>query len=623
MKGIMEEHPAHLPTLRTRLAVTLIILAATFSAGVFSILYFNFRQELRESLRHRLENITTLAGLQQDGDAFVNVRAQNDEFFKKIHATNLRIKASESDLRFVYTMRKNEEGIYFVVDAGLPGEPLISAYGDPYEEPSQTLVENFDSMTGTIVESDFYSDEFGTFLSAYTPIFTSDGQRVGVLGADITAETVLARERRYLIGLIAIFLSTLPILVIAGFISANYLAKPIITLRNAANRIIEDDYTFKITNIPPTRELAELAVDFNIMSEKLNELINDLEKRVAERTESLTRRTDQLRAASFIARKTSEVQDLAAILDTVVNLVTDQFGFYHAGIYLTNASEDIAVLHAASSEGGRRMLERRHSLSVETQGIVSYVVTQGKPRIVLDVGTDPDFVENPDLPMTRSEVALPLIVHNKVLGVLDIQSDQPQAFTEEDIDALQMLADLVSVAIENSRLLDEAQSALLQLEALTASRTREAWSQMIRKRGYAFTYTPLGLRAEKASDEQQNMFKVPIILRGQKIGMISLARKDNTNWSKMDEDLLNEVAYQVGLAVDNLRLLEEATQRAKQEQIVGELAARFSQSLDLDSLLQTAALELGQMPEVAEVAVFIGQLTEETPQKQRSKRTTG
>jgi GAF domain-containing protein/HAMP domain-containing protein len=616
-KEIMEINPSQYPSLRTRLAVTLIILAALFSAGVSSILYFNFQRELRENLRHRLENITTLAGLQQDGDTFLQVQTQNDEFFQQIHATNLRIKASEPNLRFVYTMRKNEDGIYFVVDAGLPGEPLISAYNDPYEEPSQTLVKNFDTLSGTIVEPDFYTDEFGTFLSAYTPIYTSDGQRAGILGVDITADTILAQERRYLIGLIAIFLGALPFLVVAGILSANYLARPIIALQNVANKISEGDYTFKITNIPQTRELAELAVDFNIMSGRLNELINNLERSVSERTQSLTRKTDQLRAASFIARQTAEVQDLASILDTVVHLVTDQFGFYHAGIFLINESGDEAVLQAASSEGGKRMLERGHSLSVGTQGIVGYAAAQKKPRIALDVGADAVFFNNPDLPMTRSEVALPLIVRGKVLGVLDIQSDQPQAFNPEDMDVLQTLADQVAVAIENARLLDESQTALMQLEAVTAVRTREAWSQKLQRQGLAYTYTPLGLRAEKVSTDDDKALKIPVTLRGQKIGEISLARRDNTNWSRQDEDLINEVANQVGLAVENLRLLEDATQKARQEQTVGELAARFSQSMDIDSLLQTAARELGRVPEISEVSVFLGELPEQSPVKRR------
>src|ERR1700752_2964736 len=198
------------PSLQTRLAFVLIILAALFAAGLSYVLYVNFRQELRNSLRHRLENITTLAGFQQNGDVLIEVQAAHDEAFEIIHEKNVKIKRSDSDLRFVYTMRKDEQGIYFVVDARIsPDEPLISEFGDRYEEPSTTLVDNFDTMTRTIIEPDFYTDEFGTFLSGYTPIFTSNGQRVGVLGVDITANTILAQEQEYRSRLIIIFLIAL------------------------------------------------------------------------------------------------------------------------------------------------------------------------------------------------------------------------------------------------------------------------------------------------------------------------------------------------------------------------------------------------------------------------------
>jgi GAF domain-containing protein len=363
--------------------------------------------------------------------------------------------------------------------------------------------------------------------------------------------------------------------------------------------------------------------DARHMLTALREERSTLEQRVEERTSGLTQKTEQLRATSYIARKTAEVQDLATLLDTVARLVTDQFGFYHTGIFLTNETGDQAVLQAASSEGGRRMIERGHSLSVGTQGIVGHVASQKKPRIALDVGADAVFFNNPDLPMTRSELALPLLVRGKVLGVLDIQSDKPQAFDVEDIDVLQTLSDQVAIAIENARLMDETQAAILQLEALTNVRTREAWSQKLRERGRVFTYTPLGLRAEKLSHTNDQAITAPIMLRGQKIGTISIARKSDATWSKLDRDLVEEVANQVGLAVDNIRLLEEATERAKQEQMVGKLAARFSQSLDLDTLLQTAARELGQLPNISEVSVFVGQQSEQTSQtKQRSKQNT-
>jgi GAF domain-containing protein/HAMP domain-containing protein len=613
------------PTLRTRLAIVLILLAAIFTIGVSSIIYVNFKAELRNNLRHRLENITTLASLQQDGDALLRVRAENDENFEKIREINLKIKASEPELRFVYTMRKDEQGqIYFVVDAGRPTEEGYSPFGTPYEEPGPALVANFDLMNGTILESDFYPDEYGTWLSGYAPIFTSNGERVGVLGVDISANTILAQERRYLLRLVIIVLLSLLLIVVGGVVFANYLAKPIVDLRDMANKISQGEFNTHIANIPKTRELAELSLDLNKMTDNLRELINGLEERVAERTSGLTKRTEQLRAASYIARQTADVQDLSSILQIVVDLITNQFGYYHAGLYLINETGNEAILQAASSEGGKRMVERGHALEIGSQGIISYVASQKRARIALDIGTDVVFFNNPDLPMTRSEIALPLMIRNKVLGVLDIQSDQPQAFRAEDVDVFQTLADQVAVAIENARLLGESQAALMQLEAVSTLRTRDAWNQKLLGQELAFTFTPLGIRLEANSGSAgENGVQTPITLRGQTIGSISLARKDNARWSKFDEDLVNEVAYQVGLAVDNLRLLEDAQQRARQEQTIGELATRFSQALDIDSLLQTAARELGQMPDVSEVSVFIGQLPEPTPQKRRPKRVTG
>jgi GAF domain-containing protein len=352
-----------------------------------------------------------------------------------------------------------------------------------------------------------------------------------------------------------------------------------------------------------TRETAQATLE-TLWTERAS-----FEQRVEERTAGLARKAQQLRATSYIARKTAEVQDLASLLELVTRLVSDEFGFYHTGIFLINETGDRAILQAASSEGGRQMVEMGHTLSVGSQGIVGYVAAQKKPRIALDVGVEADavFFNNPYLPMTRSELALPLLVRNKALGVLDIQSDKPQAFSSEDIDILQTLADQLAVAIENARLVDETQSAMIQLEALTSLRTHEAWSKKLEEGNRVFTYTPLGIRAEKLPQDESRAASAPIMLRGQKIGTIALARKGEVTWTEADKNLVEEVANQVGLAIDNIRLLEEATQRAMQEQAVGRLASRFSQSLDLDTLLQTAARELGQLPDVAEVSVLIGQ----------------
>jgi GAF domain-containing protein len=119
------------------------------------------------------------------------------------------------------------------------------------------------------------------------------------------------------------------------------------------------------------------------------------------------------------------------------------------------------------------------------------------------------------------------------------------------------------------------------------------------------------LRAEKVPVKDENTINTAITLRGLRIGNISIWRKEDAAWNTTDEDFILEVANQIGLAIDNIRLLEDATQRAKQEQIVGRLATRFGQSLDIDTLLQTAARELGQLPEVEEAMVFISETAQE------------
>lgn len=346
----------------------------------------------------------------------------------------------------------------------------------------------------------------------------------------------------------------------------------------------------------------------------------ELEKRIEERTAGLRQKSEQFRAASYIARQTAELQDIDSILKTIVSIITDQFGFYHAGIFLMNESGSEVVLVAASSEGGKQMIEKGHSLEVGAEGIVGYAAAQKKPRIALDTGADPVFFNNPHLPHTRSEAAVPMMIRDRVIGVLDIQSDQPSAFSQDDLDVFEAIASQAAVAIEKMRLLEESQAALMQIESLTASRIREAWEHRARQGGVAYTYTPLGVRTGSKLENEDNALKIPITLRGQKIGVISIARKDNTPWSQLDKDMVQEVAYQTGLALDNMRLIEEATQRSIQEQTVSELALRFSQVMDIDALLQTAARELGQIPDVLEASVFVGEISTQASEKRRSRR---
>ena len=322
-----------------------------------------------------------------------------------------------------------------------------------------------------------------------------------------------------------------------------------------------------------------------------------LEKRVEERTAEIASKTIQLEAASSVARKIAEIRDLQSLLDNVTRSIADQFGFYHVGLFLLDDKKQFAILQAASSEGGRKMLQLGHRLGVGQTGIVGYVTGRGRPRVALDTGADAVFFDNPHLPLTHSEMALPLIVRGNVIGALDIQSEKGKAFSDDDVEIMQTVADQLAIAIENARLFSETETVISQFEVLTALQTRDAWAGYLRRRAPGYQYTTLGVRplsaAVPAAGENSHELRVPITLRGQEIGAIRLRRKETAPaWSQRERELAAEIAAQVALALDTSRLLEETQKNAARDQMIAGVSNRIRQTLDMETVLQTAANEL-------------------------------
>ncbi|MCP4539648.1 MAG: GAF domain-containing protein [Chloroflexi bacterium] len=174
--------------------------------------------------------------------------------------------------------------------------------------------------------------------------------------------------------------------------------------------------------------------------------------------EETQQRAAQLATASEVARESTSILDADQLLRETVDLISEQFNFYHAGVFLLDDQKEYAVLHAASSEGGKRMLARGYKLPVGKIGIVGYVSDTGESRVALDVGHDAMHFVNPDLPDTRSELGLPLKVREEVIGVLDVQSTEEMAFSDEDVKVLQTLTDQLAGAIANARLFQEVRA---------------------------------------------------------------------------------------------------------------------------------------------------------------------
>ena len=340
---------------------------------------------------------------------------------------------------------------------------------------------------------------------------------------------------------------------------------------------------------------------------QIQEIKSELEKSVAERTTELENRAAQLQIVASIAHTVTGVQDLNQLLPSICQIVSEKFGYYHTGIFLIDERSEYAVLMASNSEGGQKMLRRDHRLRVGAAGIVGYVAAQGDARIALDVGADAVFFNNPDLPATRSELALPLKTGEQTIGVLDVQSELVGAFSQEDIATLGILADQVAVAIENARLFRQTNLSLTDSQTLYQQFIKQNWGSFtntVKNTGYSFD----GIRTIPVegmpSSTRPNAIKIPIRIRGLPVGTITLqSGNPMRTWSPGEIQLAEAAAERAGLAIENYRLLSDAQRRASKERTIGEINAHISSSVNINSILQTAVEELGRTLSGSEVVL--------------------
>ena len=383
--------------------------------------------------------------------------------------------------------------------------------------------------------------------------------------------------------------------------------QPIVELTEAAKEIAAGDLQ-RTVPVGRADEIGVLAQAFNSMTAQLRDLVSSLERRVAARTRGL-------QAAAGVARATTSVLDPDELLRQVVDLVRKRFNLYYAGLFLLDDEQRFAVLHAGTGSAGQEMLARGHKLAVGGNSMVGQCTARGEARIALDVGEEAVRFENPLLPHTRSEMALPLRARGQIIGAMTVQSAQEAAFDEADIAIMQTMADQVAVAIDNARLFAETRAALEKMEATHQRYLRQAWAEYTPTRaisGYQQTdagMLPLG--DETLPEAQQAMTQkspviwsgdgeralsalaVPIVVRGQPIGALGFTDKEGKRqWSADNIALAEAISEQLALAAENLRLVDETQRRAAREQLAGEVMARMRETLDMEAVLKTAADEM-------------------------------
>ncbi len=178
---------------------------------------------------------------------------------------------------------------------------------------------------------------------------------------------------------------------------------------------------------------------------------------------AISRRNEYLAVSSEIGRLVTSTLDLNSIFTRTVKLISERFGFYHAAIFIVEETGFNAVLREATGEAGAEMKRQNHSLPVNPNSVVGKVTSDGEAVVVNDVNTHPLHKVNPFLPETRAEAALPLRIGNRVIGVVDIQAKNVNAFTEDEVTVLQTLADQVAIAIDNARSFELSQEAVKEM----------------------------------------------------------------------------------------------------------------------------------------------------------------
>ncbi|MCD4737705.1 MAG: GAF domain-containing protein [Anaerolineae bacterium] len=408
-----------------------------------------------------------------------------------------------------------------------------------------------------------------------------------------------AISQRWLWGLIALYLLLGSGIVTFAFLVERSITRPIIELRMGTEAFGRGELDMELpVEATSQDELSALTNSFNQMASQLTHSYRTLEERVAARTQELKERSMHLEAAAKVARNTASIRDLGTLLSASVQLISEQFGFYHVAIFLLDEHGEYALLRAASSEGGQKLLVRQYKLRVG-QGIVGSVALHREPRIALDVGADVDFFDNPDLPETHSELGLPLLAQGEVLGVLDVQSKQRDAFAEKDVNVLQTMADQLALAIENARLLRSSQEALQNLERLYGEQSHAAWWEQMHARIATYHYAGVDVVAEDerplpVAPADRNL-KLDIFSRGLRLGTLLLQRDvDAPAWTAEEQTTVRAMVAQLGPVLETARLLEDTQRRSVREQQVRETAARVRSSVNVDTILRTAVRELGQ-----------------------------
>ncbi len=387
----------------------------------------------------------------------------------------------------------------------------------------------------------------------------------------------------------------------------------------------------------------------------------------------------QFETAAEIARDISSSLDLDELLQKAVDLIRSRFNFYHASVFLKDLPGEFVVIREATGEAGAQLKRVGHKLAIGSKSVVGFVAGKGELLIVNDTARDATYFANPALPGTRSEAAIPLKSGERIVGVLDVQSNQPFAFAEDNLRTLQILADQLAIAVVNTELFAETQEHLAQHRLLhhitttAASGTtldealqsavnglqvtlggdrvsilltdREKKNLEVKAAvGYAANVydllIPIGTgitgwtaahrktlrinnvlqdtRYIEASSNTRSEMAIPLLYRSELLGVLNVESEQLSAYAENDEELLGTLGGSLAAIIANARLLEQIRAQAERERILFEITDKIRRTTDMETILATTASELTRAIGANRASIKVGIKPSPAIQKTRS-----
>jgi GAF domain-containing protein len=336
------------------------------------------------------------------------------------------------------------------------------------------------------------------------------------------------------------------------------------------------------------------------------------------------RSSSLLQAVSDIEQSTSGLLDLDKLFSQAVEQIRDRFAFYHVQIFIVDKNVEYANLVASTGEVGQRLLAREHRLAVGSQSVIGRVTQIGEPIISSD--TDAGHTKNELLPETRSELALPILDGDQIIGALDVQSTRRNAFDANDVRALQVLANHLGTAIrnarlfeaqanslqENKRLFQESEANLREIQRLNQQLTKVAWDDYMKQQQVITgttledtTITPSAVWTDLMTEARQKrrpvhgagptqgVIAVPIMVKGEVLGAIEIELGSNTQETDTIE-IVQAIADRLAASLERARLFEDVQETSSLQRHINEIVGRYQSVNVVDDLLQITLTELSE-----------------------------